>query len=272
MSGAKKPAGSALGSGGRAARMVEHGAAALLGIHVARSLYGRWRRLGGPDRARLEQLAEDVKRRALDLRGTTDRPTADDELRSANEALAAGMVELAEADPEVTEIEVRDLRRRPGVGARAAHRGGHQGIERSRRAILPGRMSSRATARLRSSPRIAPPDPPAPPSMSPSEKPPPTSGPDAATLEFRDATKRYPGQDEPAVDALTAGGPGGRDLRPGRPLWMREDHGHADGQPDDRHHQRGHPARRRERPRPSPPPTSGARSATRSSRSGCSPT
>jgi hypothetical protein len=90
--------------------MVEHGAAALLGVHVARSLYGRWRGLGGRDRARLERLAEDVKRRALDLRGSADRPAADDELRSANEALAAGIVELAEADPEVSEAEVRDLR------------------------------------------------------------------------------------------------------------------------------------------------------------------
>ena len=64
----------------------------------------------GPDRTRLELLAEDVKRRALDLRGSADGPVAERELRSANEALAAGMVELAEADPEVSEIEVRDLR------------------------------------------------------------------------------------------------------------------------------------------------------------------
>ena len=90
--------------------MVEHGAAALLGVHVARSIYTRWRGMRRADRARLERLAEDVKRRALDLRGSADRLAADRELRGANEALAAGIVELAEADPEVSELEVRDLR------------------------------------------------------------------------------------------------------------------------------------------------------------------
>ncbi len=110
MTPGRKGAGGTLGTAGRAARIVEHGAAALLGVHVARSLYGRWRRLDDPDRTRLELLAEDVKSRALDLRGAADGQVAEQELRSANEALAAGMVELAEADPELSPNEVRGLR------------------------------------------------------------------------------------------------------------------------------------------------------------------
>jgi acyl-CoA reductase-like NAD-dependent aldehyde dehydrogenase len=71
----------------RAARALERKATAL-GISVARSLYGRWRRLPPEQRARIERLADTV--------------------RSANEQLA--MVETAKADPEVSELEVRDLR------------------------------------------------------------------------------------------------------------------------------------------------------------------
>jgi osmoprotectant transport system ATP-binding protein len=45
---------------------------------------------------------------------------------------------------------------------------------------------------------------------SDSAQPPgPSSRPAAATLEFRDATKRYPGQDEPAVDGLSLEVPAG---------------------------------------------------------------
>jgi hypothetical protein len=83
---------------------------AALGVRVARSLYGRWLRLPAPDRERLEPLAEDAKRLALDLRGFVDRGTAERELRVANESLAAALVESAEADPEVTEAEVGRLR------------------------------------------------------------------------------------------------------------------------------------------------------------------
>jgi hypothetical protein len=102
--------GNALSSAGRAAKIAEHGAAALLGVQVARSLHGRWRRLSTVDRERLEPLAEDVKERALDIRGESDPETAGRELNSASERLAEAMVEVAEADPEVSEIEVRELR------------------------------------------------------------------------------------------------------------------------------------------------------------------
>jgi osmoprotectant transport system ATP-binding protein len=41
------------------------------------------------------------------------------------------------------------------------------------------------------------------------QSPGPSARPQAATLEFREATKRYPGQDEPAVDALSLTVPAG---------------------------------------------------------------
>ena len=61
-------------------------------------------------RAALEPLAEEVKTRALDLRGEADGEAAEVELREAGERLASAMVESAVADPEVSEIEVRELR------------------------------------------------------------------------------------------------------------------------------------------------------------------
>ena len=82
----------------------------VLGVHVARSLYGRWRRMSGAARQALEPLAEDVKERALELRGVVEPSEAQRGLREANERLADAMVETAAADPEVSEIEVRDLR------------------------------------------------------------------------------------------------------------------------------------------------------------------
>jgi hypothetical protein len=81
-----------------------------LGIRVARSLYSRWRLLTPPQRTLLEPLAEDVKGRALEARGAHDRPAAERDLAGASEALAAGIVESAEGDPELSEIEVRRLR------------------------------------------------------------------------------------------------------------------------------------------------------------------
>jgi hypothetical protein len=81
-----------------------------LGVRVARSLYGRWLSLPAPDRERLEPLAEDAKRLALDLRGFVDRRSAERELRAANESLAAALVESAESDPEVSDAEVSRLR------------------------------------------------------------------------------------------------------------------------------------------------------------------
>jgi hypothetical protein len=77
---------------------------------VARSLYGRWRLLPRADRERIAPLAEDAKEKALSLRGAADRPRAEADLRGASETLAAALVETAEADPEVDEAEVRQLR------------------------------------------------------------------------------------------------------------------------------------------------------------------
>jgi hypothetical protein len=86
------------------------GGAGAAGIRVARSLYSRWRLLTPPQRALLEPLAENVKGRALEARGAGDRPAAERELAAASEALAAGIMESAEGDPELSEIEVRRLR------------------------------------------------------------------------------------------------------------------------------------------------------------------
>jgi hypothetical protein len=79
-------------------------------IRVARGLYGRWRVLPEADRARLAPLAEIAKDKALSLRGAADRRRAEAELRGASETLAAALVETADADPEVGEEQVRQLR------------------------------------------------------------------------------------------------------------------------------------------------------------------
>ncbi len=94
------------------AKLVVGGAAATaaLGVRVARSLYGRWRVLPEQDRRRIEGLAEDLKHRALELRGASDSERANEGLRAANETLAAALVETAAANPEVGEDEVLQLR------------------------------------------------------------------------------------------------------------------------------------------------------------------
>jgi broad specificity phosphatase PhoE len=94
------------------AKLVIGGAAATtaLGIRVARSLYARWRLLPEADRRRIESLAEDLKAQALALRGASDRAGAEADLNAANETFAAALVETAEADPELDELEVRELR------------------------------------------------------------------------------------------------------------------------------------------------------------------
>jgi hypothetical protein len=88
------------------------GSTAALGIRVARSLYSRWRVLEPDQRTLLEPHAKHLKERALEARGTSavDRPDAERELGAASEAMAAALVESAEADPELSEIEVRRLR------------------------------------------------------------------------------------------------------------------------------------------------------------------
>lgn len=82
----------------------------MLGVRVARALYGRWRALSPAAREQLAPLAEDAKRAALDARGSSDSDAAESDLRSASQTLAAGIVEAAEADPELEEIEVSRLR------------------------------------------------------------------------------------------------------------------------------------------------------------------
>ncbi len=82
----------------------------MLGVRVARALYGRWRSLGPAARRRLEPLAEDTKRAALEARGASDQEAAQSDLRSASQTLAAAIVESAETDPEVDQLEVNRLR------------------------------------------------------------------------------------------------------------------------------------------------------------------
>lgn len=84
--------------------------ATLLGVRVARTLHGRWRRMSAQDRQRLEPLADEVRERALDLRGTSDPEAAGLQLRDANVKLADAMVESAQADPDVSATEVVQLR------------------------------------------------------------------------------------------------------------------------------------------------------------------
>jgi hypothetical protein len=85
-------------------------AVAALGVRVARTMYGRWRVLPEADRRRIEPLAEDLKQRALEVRGAPDREQAGLDLRAANETFAAALVETAEADPQIGADEVRELR------------------------------------------------------------------------------------------------------------------------------------------------------------------
>jgi len=85
-------------------------AGAAIGVRVARSLHGRWRLLPAADRERLASFAHDAKEKALDLRGSSDRETAEADLNAANETLAAALVETAEADPEVAAEDVDELR------------------------------------------------------------------------------------------------------------------------------------------------------------------
>jgi hypothetical protein len=94
------------------AKLVIGGAAATaaLGVRVSRSLYGRWRVLPEQDRRRIEGLAEDLKHQALELRGAPDAGRANEDLRAANETLAAALVDTAQANPEVGQEEVRELR------------------------------------------------------------------------------------------------------------------------------------------------------------------
>ena len=66
--------------------------------------------MGPDDRRRLAPLAAEAKERALDVRGAGDRTAAERELAIANETLAAAIVDSAEADPEVSESDLTELR------------------------------------------------------------------------------------------------------------------------------------------------------------------
>jgi hypothetical protein len=93
-----------LGSAGAGA------AAATIGVRVARSLHSRWRQLPRADRERIAPFAEAARRHALELRGAGDREAAEQDLRAANETLAAALVESAESDPEIDAEEISRLR------------------------------------------------------------------------------------------------------------------------------------------------------------------
>jgi hypothetical protein len=81
-----------------------------LGIRVARGLYARWRVLAPAERQRLAALAQSVKDRAFELRGSVDSSGAERKLRHANEELAGAIVDSARSDPEVGADELQRLR------------------------------------------------------------------------------------------------------------------------------------------------------------------
>ena len=85
-------------------------ATAAVGIRLARTLYGAWRRMQAEERQRLAAIAERVKENALDLRGASDPEQARRDLHAANEELAEAMIESASADPETDATEVQRLR------------------------------------------------------------------------------------------------------------------------------------------------------------------
>jgi hypothetical protein len=74
-------------------------------VRVARLLYRRWEKLAPSERDRLEPLAQEVKERALEVRGEADGGSAERELELASTELA----EALGAD-EVAELRA-DLRR-----------------------------------------------------------------------------------------------------------------------------------------------------------------
>jgi hypothetical protein len=86
------------------------GAAATTALGLRVALYNRWHVLPQPQRHRIESLAQDLKHKALDLRGAPDVERARADLHTANERLAAALVESADADPEVSDDEVLALR------------------------------------------------------------------------------------------------------------------------------------------------------------------
>ena len=62
-----------------------------VGVRIARMLYRRWEVLAPRERAQLEPLANDVKQRALDVRGAVDDGQAERELEHASTQLAEAL-------------------------------------------------------------------------------------------------------------------------------------------------------------------------------------
>jgi hypothetical protein len=79
-------------------------------VRVAHGLYRRWDRLASAERTRLADLAAEVKRLALDLRGHLDAQAAHAELEDANRRLADAIAESAARDPGAAQAEVTQLK------------------------------------------------------------------------------------------------------------------------------------------------------------------
>lgn len=114
------------------------GGSGALPVRVARSLWSRWRRLASPAREEMGSLADEVRDRALELRGSGDPEGDGRSLDAASERLAGAMVDAAEADPEVSPQDVDRLRNelsreldRVARGEVTAYRGPARPVERS---------------------------------------------------------------------------------------------------------------------------------------------
>jgi hypothetical protein len=93
---------------------------AAVAVRVARLLYRQWESLAPGERDRFESLAQDVKERALEVRGKVDDGAAERELEVASTELAAalGADEVAELRAQLRrELErvEREQRARPAA-------------------------------------------------------------------------------------------------------------------------------------------------------------
>ena len=93
---------------------------AAVAVRVARLLYRQWESLSPSERDRFEPLAQDVKERALEVRGKVDDGAAERELEVASTELAAalGAEEVAELRSQLRrELERvdREQRSRPAA-------------------------------------------------------------------------------------------------------------------------------------------------------------
>jgi hypothetical protein len=84
-------------------RCMANGLGAAVGVRLARVLYRRWESLLPAERERLASLADDVKQRALDVRGQVDGGLAERGLEQASGELAdaLGADEVAELRAEL---------------------------------------------------------------------------------------------------------------------------------------------------------------------------